>query len=133
MLIGIIFIWIVTAVGLWVVTRIVPGVYVNTTTGLLKAAIVLGLVNAIIRPILWILTLPLTILTFGLFALVINAFTLWLTAKMVNDFEVDSFSSALLAALVMAVLSIIGAIMLSFIMVDEMHWMMYSSGPGMYM
>lgn len=132
MLFGILFIWLVTAVGLWVVTRIVPGVRVHSTGGLLWAALVLGLVNAFIRPVLWILTLPLTVLTFGLFALVINAFTLWLTAAMVKDFEIDGFGSALLAALVMALLGMFGFILLSWMMMGEVHWVMYRSGPGMY-
>lgn len=132
MLMGFLFIWLITALGLWIVTRIVPGVRVNSTGGLFWAALVLGLVNAFIRPILWILTLPLTVLTFGLFALVINAFTLWLTAAMVKDFEVDGFGSALLAALVMALLGVFGFILLSWMMMGEVHWVMYRSGPGMY-
>ncbi len=132
MLFGILFIWLVTAVGLWVVTSIVPGVRVHSTGGLLWATLVLGLVNAFIRPVLWILTLPLTVFTFGLFALVINAFTLWLTAAMVKDFEIDGFGSALLAALVMALLGIVGFILLSWMMMGEVHWVMYRSGPGMY-
>jgi len=131
MLMGFIFIWLVTAIGLWVVTRVVPGVRVSSTGGLLWAAFVLGLVNAFIRPILWILTLPLTVLTFGLFALVINAFTLWLSAAMVKDFEVDNFGSALLAALVMAVLGMLGFILISWLMMGEVHWVMYRSASGM--
>ncbi len=129
---GFLFIWLITALGLWIVTRIVPGVRVNSTGGLFWAALVLGLVNAFIRPILWILTLPLTVFTFGLFALVINAFTLWLTAAIVKDFEVDSFGSALLAALVMALLGVLGFILLSWMMMGEVHWIMYRSGSGMY-
>jgi len=133
MLTSILFIWLITAAGLWIVTRIVPGVRARSTGSLLWAALVLGLVNAFIRPVLWILTLPLTVLTFGLFALVINAFTLWLTAAMVKDFEVDGFGSALLAALVMALLGIVGFILMSWIMMGEVHWIMYRSGPpGMY-
>ncbi|HEB94147.1 MAG TPA: phage holin family protein [Gammaproteobacteria bacterium] len=131
MLTGFLFIWLITALGLWIVTRIVPGVRVNSTGGLLWASLVLGLVNAFIRPILWILTLPLTVFTFGLFALVINAFTLWLTAAMVKDFEIDGFGSALLAALVMALLGVVGFILLSWMMMGEVHWMVYRSTPGM--
>jgi len=91
MLLGIIFMWLVTALGLWVVTLIIPGVRAYSTSGLLWAALVLSLVNAFIRPVLWLLTLPLTVLTFGLFALVVNAFTLWFSAAMVKDFEIDGF------------------------------------------
>jgi len=132
MLSGILFIWLVTALGLWIVTRIVPGVRVNSTGGLLWAALVLGLVNAFIRPVLWILTLPLTVFTFGLFALVINAFTLWLTAAMVKNFEIDGFGSALLAALVMALLGIVGFILLSWLMMGEVHWIMYRTETGIH-
>ncbi len=132
MLMGFLFIWLVTAFGLWVVTRIVPGVRVHSAAGLLWAAMVLGLVNAFIRPVLWALTLPLTVLTFGLFALVINAFTLWLTAAIVRDFEIDGFGSALLAVLVMAFLGVMGFILMSWMM-GEIHWMMYSTDSGMYL
>jgi len=130
MIIGIIFIWLVTAIGLWVVTKLVSGVRTRSTRGLLWAAFVLGLVNAFIRPVLWFLTLPLTVFTFGLFALVINAFTLWLTAAMVKDFEIDSFGSAFLGALIMALLGLIGFILFSWLMMGEVHWMIYRSGPG---
>ncbi len=131
MLTGVLFIWLVTAVGLWVVTRVVSGVRVKSTSGLLWAALVLGLVNAFIRPALWFFTLPLTVFTFGLFALVVNAFTLWLTAVMVKDFEIDSFSSALLAALVMALLGVIGFVLMSWMM-GEVHWIMYRSESGIH-
>ncbi len=132
MFMGIIFIWLVTAFGLWVVTKMVTGVRVRSSSGLLWAAFVLGLVNAFIRPLLWVLTLPLTVFSFGLFALVINAFTLWLTAAMVKDFEIDSFGSAFLGALIMAVLGLLGFVLFSWLMMGEVHWMFYrSSGIGM--
>lgn len=130
MLMGIIFIWLVTAIGLWVVTKLVSGVRTRSTTGLLWAALVLGLVNAFIRPVLWFLTLPLTVFTFGLFALVVNAFTLWLTAAMVKDFEIDSFGSAILGALIMALLGLIGFILFSWLMMGEVHWTIYTSNSG---
>lgn len=122
--------WLVTAMGLAVVTRIVPGVRVSSTGGLLWAAFVLGLVNAFIRPLLWLLTLPLTVLTFGLFALVINAFTLWLSAVMVKDFEIDNFASALLASLLMALMGIVGFVLFNWFMMGEMVWMMHRGGSG---
>lgn len=130
MLMGILFMWFITALGLWVVTRVVPGVRARSTGGLLWAALVLGMVNAFIRPLLWLLTLPLTVLTFGFFALVVNAFTLWLTAAMVKDFEIDDFGSALLGALVMALLGIIGFALLHWLMLGEVQWLIYRSGPG---
>ena len=133
MLLGIIFIWLITALGLGIVTLVVPGVRARSTGGLLWAAFVLGLVNAFIRPVLWLLTLPLTVLTFGLFALLVNAFTLWFSAAMVRDFEIDNFGSALLAALVMALLGMIGFVLLHLLMGGEIHWMFYQSEPGIYL
>ena len=132
MLTGILFAWIVTAVGLGIVTWIVPGVRASSISGLFWAAIVLGLVNSFIRPVLWLLTLPLTVLTFGLFALVVNAFTLWLSAKMVSDFDIDHFGSALLAALLMAILGGIGLILFNWAMLGEVHWTITTTGSTRY-
>ncbi|MBV1959113.1 MAG: phage holin family protein [Pseudomonadales bacterium] len=132
MLTGIFFVWIITAVGLAIVTWIVPGVKVSSISGLFWAAFVLGLVNAFIRPLLWLLTLPLTVLTFGLFALFVNAFTLWLTSKMVSNFEINHFGSALLAALLMALLGVIGFILFNWMMLGEVHWTVQTSSPMRY-
>ena len=131
MLTGILFLWLVTVLGLWVVTLVVPGIRTRSTGGLLWAALVLGIVNAFIRPLLWFLTLPLTVLTFGLFALVIKALTLWLTAALVRDFEIDDFVCALLGALVMSLLGIIGFVILHWLMMGEVQWFYYQSRPGM--
>jgi putative membrane protein len=122
MLIGIIVIWVITAAGLWLTIQIVPGVQTRSTGGLWLAALVLGLVNAFIRPVLWIFTLPLTVLTFGLFALVINAFMIWLTARLVSDFEVRDFTSAILAALVMALLGLFAFMLMEWLMLGSVHW-----------
>lgn len=122
MLKGIFFIWLVTAIGLWIASMIVPGIRIKSTSTLLKAALVLGLINAFIRPLLWLLTLPLTVLSFGLFALVVNAFTLWISASMVRDFEVDSFAAAILAAIVMALLGLAGFILMQWLMMGDIHW-----------
>ncbi|MFQ5642610.1 MAG: phage holin family protein [Thiogranum sp.] len=119
---GIIFMWIVTLLGLWIVTLLLPGVRANTAGGLILAALVLGLVNMFIRPVLWLLTLPLTVLTFGLFALVVNAITITLTASLVSNFEVDGFGSALLAAVIMAILGLLGFALLEWLMVGSVHW-----------
>jgi putative membrane protein len=113
--------WLVTAFSLWLVTRIVPGVRVHSRRGLLVAALVLGTVNAFIRPILWLLTLPLTVLTLGLFALVVNAFMIQLTAWLVTDFEVKGFGAALFAALIMALLGLAGFILFHWLLGD-MQW-----------
>lgn len=127
-------IWLVTAFGIWLVTRIVPGVSVVSSRGLWQAALVLGLVNAIIKPVLWFLTLPLTVLTFGLFALVVNALMLQLTAWLVADFKIRTFGSALLAALVMAVLSLLEFIIVQWLTYGYIQWSMGKPEPtGLYL
>ena len=97
--------WLVIALALWVTAYILPGVHVGSTQALAIAAIVLGLVNALIRPILTILTLPITILTLGLFYLLVNGFTFLLASKMVPGFQVDGFWWAVLGALVVSIIS----------------------------
>ncbi len=123
MLIGFLFIWLITALGLWLVTILVPGVRAQSTGDLLMAAFVLGAINAIIRPVLWVLTLPLTIISFGMFALLINALMVKWAAGLVSGFEVDSFSDSLLAALIMALLAIAGFIFLQWLFFGAVFWM----------
>lgn len=93
------------ALSLLVVTWLVPGVYVRSFPVAFIAAIVLGLVNALIRPLLQILSLPITILTLGIFALVINALMFWLASKIAPGFEVVGFSAAFWGALVFSIVS----------------------------
>jgi len=124
MFFGFLVIWASTAFGLWLACRLVPGVRARSTEGLWLGALVLGFANAFIRPVLWLLTLPLTVLSFGLFALIINGLLISVTASLVTDFEVDSFGSALLAALVMAMLGILGFIFFEWWMFDGVNWMM---------
>ena len=97
--------WLVIALALWVTAYILPGVNFDSTTALAIAAIVLGLINAVIRPILTILTLPITILTLGLFYLLVNGFTFFLAAKVVPGFVVSGFWSAVLGALLVSIVS----------------------------
>lgn len=97
--------WLIIALALWVTAAILPGVHVDSTRALAIAAIVLGLVNALIRPILTILTLPITVLTLGLFYLVINGFTFFLAAKIVPGFHADGFWWSVLGALVVSLIS----------------------------
>jgi putative membrane protein len=97
--------WIVIALALWVTAYVLPGVNVDSYQALAIAAIVLGLVNALIRPILTILTLPITILTLGLFYLVINGLTFLLASKMVPGFHVAGFWWAVLGALLVSIIS----------------------------
>ncbi len=82
-------------------TYIVPGISVKNFYSALLAALVLGLVNAVIRPLIILLTLPVNILTLGLFTLVINALMLWFVASIVKGFDVKNFVAAFLGALVL--------------------------------
>ena len=96
---------VVNAAALWVAAQLVPGIVVAGLTPLFLAALVLGLINAVVRPILVILTLPLTLVTLGLFIFVLNAFCLWLTSRIVPGFEVQTFGAALVGALVVSIVS----------------------------
>jgi putative membrane protein len=99
--------WAITAFALWVASHVFKGIQFSSTASLVVSALLLGLANAIVRPLLVLLTLPLTLLTFGLFLLVINALMLLLVAKVVNGFKVDGFWTAFWASLFMAVLSVV--------------------------
>jgi putative membrane protein len=103
--------WLVVAVALWVAAYLVPGVSFSSTGALILAALVLGLVNALVRPVLLILTLPITVLTLGLFYFVVNGLAFGLAAALVPGFSVASLWSAILGALVVSVVSwIIGGV-----------------------
>jgi putative membrane protein len=97
--------WLVNALALWIAAEVVPGIAVAGPGNLLLAALVIGLINAFIRPILRILTIPITILTLGLFLLVLNALLFWLAAALVPGFAVSGFVAAFLGALILAVVS----------------------------
>jgi putative membrane protein len=96
---------LVVAAGLWVASRIVPGVSFDTTERLLWAALLLGVINAFVRPVLIILTIPITILTLGLFLLVINGLMIELVAHFLTGFHVAGLGSAMLAAIVVSLTS----------------------------
>jgi len=96
---------VVNAAALWVAAQLVSGFVITGVTPLVLAALVLGLINAIVRPILLILTLPLTLVTLGLFLFILNAFCIWLTSRLVPGFEVHTFLAAVLGALVISVVS----------------------------
>jgi len=100
--------WLINAIGLWVATEIVPGVDVTGWQPLLVAALLLGLVNAVIRPVLVLLTLPVTLLTLGLFLVVINAGMLLLVAWLVPGFSIANlFWAGVLAALWMSLFGLL--------------------------
>jgi putative membrane protein len=95
----------IVALGLWIAAEIFSGLRFNSATTLLVAALLLGIVNAIVRPIAVILTLPLTLITLGLFLLVINAAMLGLVAALLSGFQISSFWTALGASIVVSVTS----------------------------
>jgi putative membrane protein len=96
---------IVNAAALWVAAYLIPGVAIADLTALALAALVLGIINAVVRPVLVVLTFPLTLVTLGLFLFVLNAFCLWLTSRLVPGFDIQSFGAALLGSLVISVVS----------------------------
>ncbi len=97
--------WILTGLALWIAAWILPGVQVRSFTALAIGAVVLGFVNAVIRPILFVLTLPITILTLGIFYLVVNGLAFALAAWLVPGFEVASFWWAVAGALCVGAVS----------------------------
>jgi putative membrane protein len=99
---------LIGALGLYLASELLDGIAINNLTTLLIAAVVLGIVNAIVRPVLFLLTLPLTILTLGLFLLVINAAMLGLTAYLLPGFSIDGFVSALIGSIIITVVSWLG-------------------------
>ena len=102
---GIILRTIITGLGIWLATYLVPGVSATSTATLIWAAIALGLINAFVRPVLLLLTLPFTIVTLGLFLLILNAGMLNLAGWFVDGFQVIGFWSAVFGAIVVSLVS----------------------------
>ena len=99
--------WALNTLALFLVVKIVPGFLYKDWVTLAIAAAVLGLLNAIIRPILFVLTLPITVVTVGLFLLVLNAIMLELTAWIVPGFDISGFGWAVVGALVLSIISLV--------------------------
>jgi putative membrane protein len=99
--------WIVNAAALLFVAYLYPGVQVQDFWAALVAALVLGLVNAVVRPILVILTFPVTLITLGLFLFVINALLFWLVAELVKGFTVSGFGAALIGSILFSLITLI--------------------------
>lgn len=97
--------WAITALSLWVVSKIFYGIKFANTSDLIVSALLLGFANALVKPILIVLTFPLTLLTLGLFLLVINALMIMLVSWLVRGFTVSGFWTALFASIFMALLS----------------------------
>ena len=96
---------LITALGLWVASALLAGVHSSGFLAILGAGLLLGLVNAVIRPLIIILTLPVTIITLGFFILVINAAMVGLVAKLLHGFSVDGFWWAVATAIVVSIVS----------------------------
>jgi putative membrane protein len=96
---------LIVALGLYVADRLLPGVSIAGTGTFLLAGALLGLANAVVRPVVILLTLPITILTLGLFLFVVNAAMIGLVASLLSGFQVAGFFSALLCSLVVSVVS----------------------------
>jgi putative membrane protein len=99
--------WILNAAALLLVAYLYSGVHVTSFGAAMIAALVLGLVNAILRPILVILTLPVTLLTLGLFLFVINAALFWLVAELVSGFTVTGFWAALVGSILYSLITLV--------------------------
>lgn len=98
-------VWILNAVALLVVAYILPGITVASFGSALIAALVLGLLNTLVKPLLILLTLPITIVTLGLFLLVLNALVFWFAGSVLKGFQVNGFWWALLGAFVYSLVS----------------------------
>ena len=108
-MIGFFFRAVLAALGLWVATLLVSGIYIDSPVTLVLAGALLGVVNAFVRPIAVILTFPFTILSLGLFLLVVNAGMLALVAWVLPGFHINGFWTAVLAALVVSITGWIGS------------------------
>ncbi|EKE17251.1 MAG: hypothetical protein ACD_10C00546G0006 [uncultured bacterium] len=99
--------WGITSFSLWVASLLFNGIRFSSASALIISALLLGFANAVLRPLLFILTLPLTLLTLGFFLLVINALMLLLVSRLVSGFKISGFWTALFASLFISLLSIV--------------------------
>lgn len=99
--------WVLSAAALLAVAYLYSGVAVNSFTSALIAAAVIGLLNMIVRPVLVVLTLPVTLITLGLFLFVINALMFWAASGLLNSFQVAGFGAALIGSLIYSALGLL--------------------------
>jgi len=118
--------WFVNIIALFVVIHVVAGVSVDSAETVFIAALILGLLNAFLRPFILIVTLPITILTFGAFTLIINAFLFYMAAKFVPGFTVAGFWNAFWAALLFSIISAL----LNFMLAPKIKTRYDSFTPG---
>ena len=107
-----ILIWICNALALLAVAYLLPGIQVDGLTSALIAAVILGLINTLIRPVLIALTLPITLVTLGLFILVINGLLFWLAGSVLRGFEVNGFWVGVLGALLYSIVSFLFSLLI---------------------
>lgn len=99
--------WVLNALALYIVARILPGIHLSDFGSALVAVVVIGLVNVLIKPILFLFTLPVTFITFGLFALVLNALMFMLASSLTPGFKIDGFTTALLGSILLSLITTI--------------------------
>uniref|UniRef100_UPI00404943C5 phage holin family protein n=1 Tax=Candidatus Planktophila sp. TaxID=2175601 RepID=UPI00404943C5 len=97
--------WLVTTIAVFAAEKIIPGIHCNSAGALLGASLLLGIINAFVRPILLLLSIPFIIVTMGLFILVVNALMLMLVAQIVPSFSVDGFWNAFFGSMVISLVS----------------------------
>lgn len=110
---GLLLRWAINAVGITFASYIIRGIEVQGVLSIFVAAAVLGIFNALLRPILLVLTLPINILTLGLFTFILNGLMLWLVGSVVKGFEVHSFLSAVAGALIISVISFVANLLIN--------------------
>lgn len=113
--------WLISALAILLAAYFIPGITVGGLWIALILVVVLGLLNITIRPILILLTLPINILSFGLFAFVINALIIWFTATFIQDFFVEGFLSALLFSLVLSLIQAVFDMILNKVFKKSRH------------
>jgi putative membrane protein len=102
---GLLLTWLINSVSLLIIAYLLKGFYVESFSAALVAALVLGVINTFIRPIFIILTLPINILTLGLFTFVVNALMLKIMSSLVSGIEIDGWGAAILAAILLSIIS----------------------------
>jgi len=99
--------WVLSAIAVWIVSKLVPGIHVSGPTAALIAALAIGFINATLGALLKVVTFPLTVVTLGLFWLVINALMLELASKVVPGFQVQGFVAAFVGAIVLSLVNLL--------------------------
>lgn len=98
-------IWLLSAVALMAVAYLIPGVQVNSFKSALLAAVIVGLINSLLRPVLAFISFPITVLTLGLFYLVLNGLLFWLAGSLIRGFKVEGFWSGVFGAITYGIIN----------------------------